>query len=70
MEASKDVVVYIVLAVGFGLVVHRGEIIQLHAVIRVDALFHGDAVAEFDDGSSVAVSRTHRDAFFARWRGR
>jgi hypothetical protein len=47
-----------------------GEIIQLHAVVRVDALFHGDAVAELDDGSSVVVSRTHRDAFFARWRGR
>jgi hypothetical protein len=43
---------------------------QLHAVVRVDALFHGDAVAELDDGSSVVVSRTHRDAFFARWRGR
>lgn len=50
--------------------VHRGEIVQLHAVTRVDALFHGDAVAELDDGSSVVISRTHRDAFFARWRGR
>ena len=50
--------------------VHRGEIIQLQAVVRVDALFHGDAVAELDDGSSVVISRTHRDAFFARWRGR
>lgn len=50
--------------------VHRGEIISLHAVIRLDALFHGDAVAELDDGSSVVVSRTHRDAFLTRWRGR
>ena len=50
--------------------VHRGEIISLHAVVRLDALFHGDAVAELDDGSSVVVSRTYRDTFFARWRGR
>jgi len=38
-------------------------------VARLDALFHGDAVIEFDDGSSVVVSRTHRDGLFARWRG-
>ena len=50
--------------------VHRGEIIQLDAVVRCDALAHGDAVAELDDGSSVIVSRTHRDTFLARWRGR
>ncbi|HEX3477046.1 MAG TPA: LytTR family DNA-binding domain-containing protein [Kofleriaceae bacterium] len=50
--------------------VHRGEIIQLHAVVRFDALSHGDAVAELDDGSSVIVSRTHRDTFLTRWRGR
>jgi len=50
--------------------VHRGEIVRLAAVVRLDALFHGDAMIELDDGSSVVVSRTHRDAFFARWRGR
>lgn len=49
---------------------HRGEIIQLHAVVRFDALSHGDAFAELDDGSSVIVSRTHRDTFLTRWRGR
>jgi len=49
--------------------VHRGDIINLGFVARVDALLHGDAVAELDDGSSVVVSRTHRDAFFTRWRG-
>ena len=49
--------------------VHRGDIVSLGAVVRVDALFHGDAVVELDDGSSVVVSRTHRDAFFTRWRG-
>jgi hypothetical protein len=48
----------------------RGEIIQLRAVVRLDALAHGDAVAELDDGSSVVVSRTHRDGFLIRWRGR
>jgi two-component system LytT family response regulator len=50
--------------------IHRGEIVNLHSVVRLDPLAHGDAVVELDDGSSVVVSRTHRDAFFARWRGR
>jgi two-component system, LytTR family, response regulator len=50
--------------------VHRGEIIQARAVVRLDALAHGDAVAELDDGSSVVISRTHRDSFLVRWRGR
>jgi two-component system LytT family response regulator len=49
--------------------VHRGDIVNLAFVARVDALMHGDAIAELDDGSSVVVSRTHRDALFARWRG-
>jgi len=49
--------------------VHRGDIVHLPFVVRLDALFHGDAVAELDDGTSVVVSRTHRDAFFTRWRG-
>ncbi|MEO7735859.1 MAG: LytTR family DNA-binding domain-containing protein [Kofleriaceae bacterium] len=50
--------------------VHRGDIVNLAFVVRLDALFHGDSVAELDDGTSVVVSRTHRDAFFTRWRGR
>jgi two-component system LytT family response regulator len=50
--------------------VHRGEIVNLNAVVRLDALFHGDSMVELDDGSSVVVSRTYRDAFFTRWRGR
>lgn len=49
--------------------VHRGEIVSLRAVVRLEALSHGDALVELDDGSSVVVSRTHRDAFFQRWRG-
>jgi two-component system, LytTR family, response regulator len=50
--------------------VHRSEIVHLRAVARMDPLSHGDAVLELDDGSSVVLSRTHRDAFLARWRGR
>jgi two-component system, LytTR family, response regulator len=50
--------------------VHRGDLVNLAFVVRLDALFHGDSVAELDDGTSVVVSRTHRDAFFTRWRGR
>jgi two-component system LytT family response regulator len=50
--------------------VHRGDIVNLQAVVRLDGLFHGDALVELEDGSSVVVSRTHRDSFFSRWRGR
>jgi two-component system LytT family response regulator len=50
--------------------VHRGDIVNLQAVVRFDGLFHGDALVELEDGSSVVVSRTHRDGFFSRWRGR
>jgi two-component system, LytTR family, response regulator len=50
--------------------VHRGDIVNLQAVVRLEGLFHGDAMVELEDGSSVVVSRTHRDAFFSRWRGR
>ena len=50
--------------------VHRGDLVHLPFVVRLDPLFHGDAVAELDDGTSVVVSRTHRDSFFTRWRGR
>jgi two-component system LytT family response regulator len=50
--------------------VHRGDIVNLQAVVRLDGLFHGDALVELEDGSSVVVSRTHRDSFFNRWRGR
>jgi two-component system, LytTR family, response regulator len=49
--------------------VHRGEIVQLRAVARLEALAHGDAVITLDDDSSVVLSRTYRDAFFARWGG-
>lgn len=49
--------------------VHRGEIVRLGAVARVSPVLHGDAVAELDDGSSVMISRTYREAFFTRWRG-
>ena len=50
--------------------VHRGDLVNLRSVVRFDSLFHGDALVELDDGTSVVVSRTHRDAFFTRWRGR
>ncbi len=50
--------------------VHRGDIVNLQAVVRLDGLFHGDAFVELEDGSSVVVSRTHREIFFQRWRGR
>jgi len=39
------------------------------SAVRLEALSHGDAIAELDDGSSVVVSRTHRDGFLTRWRG-
>jgi len=48
--------------------VHRGDIVNLASVVRMDPLGHGDAVLELDDGTSVVLSRTYRESFVARWR--
>lgn len=47
--------------------VHRGEVVRVDAVERVEATSHGDAVLSLRDGSSLLLSRTHRRAFLERW---
>ena len=46
--------------------VHRSALVRLGAVRAVRSLGHGDAVAVLDDGSTVRVSRSRREAFEAR----
>jgi two-component system, LytTR family, response regulator len=47
--------------------VHRSEIIQLEAVVRLEPWTHGDGLLVLADGSSVVLSRTYREAFLERW---
>lgn len=47
--------------------VHRSELVALDAVARLEPWTHGDALLILRDGSTVVLSRTHRDAFLARW---
>jgi two-component system LytT family response regulator len=47
--------------------VHRSEIIQLEAVVRLEPRTHGDGLLVLADGSSVVLSRTYREAFLERW---
>jgi two-component system, LytTR family, response regulator len=47
--------------------VHRSELIQLEAVVRLEPWSHGDGLLVLADGSSVVLSRTFREAFLERW---
>jgi two-component system, LytTR family, response regulator len=47
--------------------VHRGEVVNVAAVERLEPCAHGDAIAVLRDGSSVVVSRTHRRDLLARF---
>jgi two-component system LytT family response regulator len=47
--------------------VHRGEIVALDAVARLEPWTHGDALLVLSDGATVVLSRTHREAFVQRW---
>ncbi|MBF5043339.1 response regulator transcription factor [Aggregicoccus sp. 17bor-14] len=47
--------------------VHRSELVALEAVARLEPWTHGDGLLVMQDGSTVVLSRTHRDAFLARW---
>jgi two-component system, LytTR family, response regulator len=40
--------------------VHRGEVVNVTALERLEPCAHGDAIAVLRDGSSVVVSRTYR----------
>lgn len=50
--------------------VHRSEIVALDAVARLEPWTHGDALLVLVDGTSVVLSRTHREAFVRRWGAR
>ena len=47
--------------------VHRSDLVNLDAVVRLEPWSHGDALLVLRDGSSVVLSRTHREAFLQRW---
>jgi two-component system LytT family response regulator len=47
--------------------VHRGEIVALAAVARLEPWTHGDALLTLNDGATVILSRTHRENFVQRW---
>lgn len=47
--------------------VHRGDIVNLDAVARLEPWTHGDGILVLKDGSTVVLSRTYRQAFLERW---
>ena len=49
--------------------VHRGEIVTLDAVVKLEPWSHGNGILVLKDGFSVISSRTHREAFLRRWGG-
>jgi two-component system LytT family response regulator len=46
--------------------VHRSEIVNLAAVVRLDPWEHGDGILVLDDGATVVLTRTHRRSFLRR----
>jgi two-component system LytT family response regulator len=47
--------------------VHRGEVVNLAFVARLEPWTHGDGMLIMKDGSAVVLSRTFRDDFLRRW---
>ncbi|ATB42210.1 DNA-binding response regulator [Cystobacter fuscus] len=47
--------------------VHRSELVNLDAVVRLEPWSHGDGLLMLRDGGSVVLSRTYREAFLERW---
>ena len=47
--------------------VHRGDIVNLDAVARLEPWTHGDGILVLKDGSTVILSRTWREGFLQRW---
>jgi two-component system LytT family response regulator len=48
--------------------VHRSEIVNIDAVVRLEPWTHGDGILVLTDGTTVVLSRTYRQEFLARWR--
>lgn len=49
--------------------VHRGTLVALEAVQRLEPWDHGDGLLILKDGSHCVLSRTYRAAFLERWGG-
>jgi two-component system LytT family response regulator len=47
--------------------VHRGDIVNLEAVARLEPWTHGDGILVLKNGATVVLSRTYRDAFLRQW---
>ncbi|MFP2933850.1 LytR/AlgR family response regulator transcription factor [Pyxidicoccus sp. 3LG] len=47
--------------------VHRGDIVNLDAVARLEPWTHGDGILVLKDGTTVVLSRTWREDFLRRW---
>lgn len=47
--------------------VHRGDIVNLDAVARLEPWTHGDGILVLKNGATVVLSRTWREAFLTRW---
>lgn len=47
--------------------VHRGDIVSLDAVARLEPWTHGDGILILKDGTTVVLSRTWREAFLEKW---
>lgn len=46
--------------------IHRGSIVQVDRIRRLQGIGHGDAMLEFDDGSKLRLSRRYRAGLLAR----
>jgi two-component system LytT family response regulator len=47
--------------------VHRGDIINLEAVAKLEPWTHGDGILVLKNGTTVVLSRTWREAFLQKW---
>lgn len=47
--------------------IHRGTLVALDAVLRLEPWDHGDGLLVLRDGSHCVLSRTYRSAFLERW---
>jgi two-component system LytT family response regulator len=50
--------------------IHRGDLVNLAFVARLEPYGHGDGLVILADGSALVLSRGHRDRFLAAWSGR
>lgn len=48
--------------------VHRKELVNVRAVVRVEPLTHGDALLVFENEATSVLTRTYRSGFLERWR--